>query len=447
MTAILGVIAFASLPLQGQGVADGAPAVEIKRSISASGQFRVFGISPVDRGTFCDFSERMKEDLAKVLRLKGTWNYPVVIQLHTQAPVSQPSRFVVSDVRPTAEGFRFQVDVLLAEGFGREEMSAELLRVLLLEKMLEGYSGSGKITREGRLPPYWLQSGLLELVRYRQEGTPNDLFSSIVQSNRVLPIEELLDKDPTSLSSVSRSVFGASAAGLVRALLKMDSGAQRLVAFMEQLPGHAGDQAELLKRVFPGLARSRDSLEKWWSLELASMGRPSALDFLDPEETQVRLQEVLTVRYEKPVQGKLSPEEEVICHVSDLDQLLGLKKEHRAEVLAKNELMLLKLSLEAFPAYRALIGDYRFLVSALRSGKSHGLKESFELLETSAYAHGQMLRDIEDYINWYEGAKLSEVSGAFKDYKDALRELETKSPLRRDRISEYLDRFEEKSDN
>lgn len=444
------LVFFLRLPAMGEEIAE--PETAVGRSVSSSGQCIVYGADPRVRGAFCVFAEDVREGLRNVLKLEERWGFPVVIQIRTEAPLGKPSRHVHGQIMPTEEGYRFQLDVLLDEGFTREAMTEELLRLLLLELMLRPEPDLEGRDAEKRLLPHWLHYGVLELVRYEQEGTPNDLFASLLKLNKVLQIEEILAGDPTAMDSISRAVFHASSAAFVRTLLGMESGAQRLAVAIQAFPVYRGSPRDLLFQYFPSLAESGASLEKWWALEMATLGQRKALDFLDAEETQERLREALTVTFRMPVKNEKGKAEDtgaaqpqgdlVVCRLSDFERFSALKRDERAEALAANGMALMRLSLESFPLYRGIVAEYREVLGRVVAGKKRGLAKEFEELEDRTGRLGERLRDMEDFLNWYEGTQVSEKSGAFAEYKRAVEQLRRESPRREDSISRFLDGLE-----
>ena len=56
------------------------------------------------------------------------------------------------------------------------------------------------------------------------------------------------------------------------------------------------------------MGASKNSLEKWWTLQMATLATPSAMESLSVSETEQKLDEALTLRYgplpEKEKKGK-----------------------------------------------------------------------------------------------------------------------------------------------
>jgi hypothetical protein len=74
-------------------------------------------------------------------------------------------------------------------------------------------------------------------------------------------------------------------------------------------------QRELLKQWFPALAESDTSLNKWWSLQLASLAAPSMAETLDPTQTAELLDRALTFLVPAMPESKL-PEPQKISSLA-----------------------------------------------------------------------------------------------------------------------------------
>ncbi len=427
------------------------------RSVSNSGQFFIYGQSPRARSAFGLYAEEAKEKLRKVLKLRSEWAYPVVIQIREQAPPGRISRYVRGTVSPLESGYRFQLDVLLVDGFTREELNQELLRLLLMEQVLIERPVLLPDRAEALVLPHWLHAGVAELVRYDREGTPKTLFAGLLASKQVLSVDQILKADSSTMDSISRAVFEASAAAFVRTLLQQDSGTDRMAALMRGIPAFKGTQRELLVTYFPTLGESRHALEKWWALEVASMAERSALDYISSEKTLGRLESALQVRFPETEEernkrikkmGKNAPEAgeeisgtaEFICHLEDFE-IFAWRKDV-SHILASNDVRLQGLSLNCYPLYRVIVEEYLELTRLVRKGKTRGLERRFEELEARKNALAERLRGVADYLNWHEATQMEERSGAFEDFRRAVEELRRARPVREDAMSRYLDAIE-----
>ncbi|HRH97444.1 MAG TPA: hypothetical protein PLB55_16000, partial [Prosthecobacter sp.] len=59
-------------------------------------------------------------------------------------------------------------------------------------------------------------------------------------------------------------------------------------------------ERELLSAAFPNFAASASSLNKWWSLQLATLSKPGIAEPYTPAESLKAIEEAITIRYEAP---------------------------------------------------------------------------------------------------------------------------------------------------
>lgn len=428
-----GMFLGSALSVDGAGVETIAPE-KPQFSVSPSRQFVIYAKESGIRMAFSSSAEAVKRRLLTLLALGDEWRYEIVIQVDESEPVTPLARYSAGRVIPLEDGFRFQLDVKLASGFTRREFNRELIRLLLLEEMLSAHAGQEAALKTTRLLPPWLHDGLSELVRYRDEGTPIELFSGLLGSRKILEIQEILGGEPSKMDSVSRTAFEGSSAAFVRSLLEQDSGAQRLARTIRELPRYEGDVRPLLLEFYPALSRSSSSMEKWWALEVASMAQPKALDFLSIGETRRMLGEALTVRLDSNGDG---PRTAPLSDFRTIEKSGDLRR-----LLVPNKILLMRLSYRCFPLYRSIIDDYREVLERMMQYKSLGISGRLEKVDERRARLDALLENMSDYLNWYEAARVSAKSGAFEDYKMVVDELRREEPVREDRISRYLDEVE-----
>ncbi len=411
------------------------------KSVSRSKQFVVYGEEARVRGAFCQFAEDVKEEFLRLLRQKDRWDHPVVIQIRkglAPAGMSGNFRWLIYEIEG---GWSLQLFVWLNERFSKDLLAEEILQLLIAEQILRR-EGSFE-ERAGRpVLPHWLVEGIGETLRHRRAGRPSDIFSSVFHSNLGLSAAEILEMNPAGADSVTRTVFRASAAALVQALLEQPSGEARFAAFLENLQLYADDVMPLLMKHFPAFSHSRYGLDKWWSLQLATLARPGVLELLDAMETERRLAEALLISYTVESGKSGGKPERVVCSPKAYPQFMGFKKGRRREILAPGRLRLMELSYRAFPLYKPIVDGYAGLLQDLAEGKKRDAGRRLEQLEADRRGVLALAGQVEDYLNWYEATKSEAKSGAFEAYSKAMREMRAGRRQRKDPISLYLDRME-----
>ncbi len=219
---------------------------------------------------------------------------PIVIAIRT-APELNPSQPAVSpNISQLAQGgFHLQITVQARPDFNPHEFRTELIRLLVVERILRGHQS---ITPRGRILPDWLLVGINEALEFRSRAKPSALFAAVFRNGKVFGIEDILDVNLSNLDALSQAIYNTSCCALVLALLDQPDGPLRMGKFLNALPSDPRSNKELIAQWFPNLALSASSLDKWWSLQMANLSRPTVFETLGPAETMAALESALYFR-------------------------------------------------------------------------------------------------------------------------------------------------------
>lgn len=433
-------------------------------SSAVTDQFDVRADSLSDRAALATFAKSVNADFDRLFGINSDWRVPIRIQLFkglgTELGV-QESRTEI-EYFDDAREFTVILHLKLPEGFSNRWVEREIVRVLLLEQMLSG--DRPEQTASATLSvPFWLSTGILEAIAHRSRGRPSNVYSRLVRSRQVLPIEQLLGSSEQEVGddSLSESVFRASAAALVEALLEQDNGAANLRKWLADLPLQRENMTALFRQHFPKLRSGEASLSKWWALQVASMGQLQALEYYAVDETEAALDAALKIQLPsvangtdaarageagvvKRVLGWFSDDEPAAFtsgQVHDYEKFIGRPEAQAA--LQNCRQALEGVRVRCFPLYRPIIDQYQAAVERLMKGDQAGVDELL--------AEGDQLRDqirsvmtrAKDFMNYYEATQVGERSGDFKGYHELLDQLRSQKPKPRgDQISIHLDELE-----
>ncbi len=266
-------------------------------STSGSGQFIVHGNDLRLRNAFSARCDEIKDELSRLLRDPQPWVLPVVVLLNSGEGARQAPRSVSTSLAEVAGGgFHLQVTVNLRPDLRSQDLRAEVVRALLLERVLR--SQPAVTSKRSLLLPEWMQVGVIKALDFRKQARPSTLFAAIFKSGRIFGIEEIIEASPTQMDALSRTIYDTSCCALVLALLDQPDGSARLNRFLASLATDERSERELLNLAFPSFASSKASLNKWWALQLANLSRPGVSEPLTPAETLKALEEALTLRYQ-----------------------------------------------------------------------------------------------------------------------------------------------------
>ncbi|MCF6313605.1 MAG: hypothetical protein L3J39_14255 [Verrucomicrobiales bacterium] len=431
-------------------------------SLSRSGQIIVRSEDVKERGVMATFAETVSAGLARILGdSKVPWLYRIVIESKgSMADAGVVGRTMVTRIDMLdGDKFELRLFVKLSDEFSRQQFSREILRLLLLERMLRKQQGSDQLAGKRLVVPAWILAGVDGLIEYQRLGRPSDLYASIVMSRQLLSVDEILKGNPEKLDSLSRATYEASAAALLGALFDQDRGAKSFGDLLARLTVFDGDVLLLLKQEFPGLRGGQHSVDKWWALQVASMGELQAMEYMGAKETEASLDLALQVVFpqEKSPSGaksklkgwwkKMIPSGKAKKAAFTTGQVhdfeLFYKRKDFKEVLGQNQVALRALKHRCFPLYVPVVRQYEEVVARLLAGKRKHLAEDLQKIDQRRFKISQTMQRAVDYLNYYEATQLTEPGAAFEKYHQTRERLRReKAPVRSDRISKYLDEME-----
>lgn len=286
-------------PPTSAGVTSVNTSAQVVSSTSATKQFIIYGADLQTRGAFCQLCEDIASDLGRLLKDDGRFALPIVVVLRTPPNVNLSEPVITYSFSQLAYGgFHLQINVELRREFNTEDFSKELVRMLLAERILRNHKEVQ--TTRTQLLSGWLLTGVTQAMEFRSRSRPSALFAAVFRSGQVYSIDRIIEANPKELDALARGIYETSSCALVLALLDQVDGGVRFSRFLNGLAtGKKGDR-ELLKEHFPTLGVSKNSLEKWWTLQMASLATPSTFEAMSYVQTEEALEPALTFRLPEP---------------------------------------------------------------------------------------------------------------------------------------------------
>ena len=225
------------------------------------------------------------------------FSIPIVVVLKAPPDVDRTGPAITRNISQLEHGgFHLQINAQLRADFQSDEFARELVRVLLAERILRNHAELK--TKRERVLPDWVLTGVTQALEFRARSRPSALFTAVFRGGQVFSVDKILVADPEQLDALSRTIYETSSCAIVLALLEQQDGPVRFGRFLNALALDNKSDRELLKAHFPTLGVSKNSLEKWWSLQMATLATPSALESMSVSQTEQKLDEALTLRYE-----------------------------------------------------------------------------------------------------------------------------------------------------
>lgn len=403
-----------------------------ERSVSSSRQFLVYGDDVRLRGAICELAERTKRDFLNLIAQRDEWTTPIVINAqYPQANWPERPRADLS-FSQTGFGLKFQLDLTIASDASPPEVRRELLRAILLEMMYRPKSSLAAGTTYVP-PPDWLLHGIRPQQSELEGGRLCAVLGAPVTAQKILPLAEFLrPRKLSGLDGPGRSLYEAYSFALVELLTQTPDGRGRLARFIADIPSASNDPMANLGTHFPELSDAT-SAEKMWSLHIARLAIGQPFQLLSAEETEKKLDELLTLR----ISGA-GPKRNY-----QMDEFAEFIRNASAKVaLLQCSRDLGILATRANPIYRPIVFEYAKTVTLLAQGRVRGTAERLARLSETRKSVAATTREINDYLNWFEASKSPGPSGAFADYMRAAEMAPPPEQKRRDAISVYLDVLE-----
>lgn len=380
--------------------------VAMQRSVSVSRQFVIYQGDGTVRSRVARKVEDIKTEWLRTLKLEDSWKSPIIVQMHSLAPFGSP-RIRTGVFLADGGETKVQIDVIDQSALRGTDFDMEVYRALFLELMYR--NNPPKEGKPYQQPPIWLLEAFLEDVQSRAgEGIAAGLYERIIESGPPPKIEVFLKERPEMMDATTRAIYRARSMALLRALLALPDGPKGLVAWVTSLSATNPADANKLLANFPSLAGESSGIAKQWALALAEASASDRTKGLSMADTSRQLSLILDVGV--PADAK-KPNESMVSGAAAFPAIARSKG--GKYILGQKAEELIRLQVRAHPLMRPIIEEYHLIASELvvkpKKNLEKRISQNMELHKaiTERYSH------IEDYLNWFEAAKLETPSKEF----------------------------------
>ena len=398
-----------------------SPRVSGKRQVTRFGQISVIGSHQNVRGGIASMVRRIHEELNDLCNQKGRQlEMPLIVRLYGAQGDKVPLRSVVSDIVQIQNQYQLNIRVHIARGVDWKKLRYHIMEMLLYERGL----GKGQVVEEGErvLVKPWLVVGLLDTLDLRSGRGDRKLYQSQLSFFDMMPLQDVFDaseKETRSFHGRKLLAFRAISAALVSSLVRQPKGRPSLAAYLTDFATFKGESENLMRRHFPAMNKSRNSLEKWISLEMLELGTARLTEVFSILETEKRLKSILKLRYQDE-KGKAK--EEGIESYAEILKIKDVNK--RVNSVAGMRAELERLSYRCFPTYRPLIAEYEVILREIVMGQDKKISARLTKLEESRLLSTKAAERVRDYLDWYYITQSNEVGGNFIQYRELNEALE-----------------------
>jgi hypothetical protein len=399
------------------------------RQRTDSGQFTIYCEDANVRRQVASFAVKTKDETLALLGEGDQWRQPIVVTLDLDSvPGKQPATLRVVN---SAVGLKIEIVVRIGREPADVNLQKHLIRAVLLEYM---YRRGLKPDATYVEPPWWIVEGAVELFRRREGGSEPTFFRTLIETNKLPPIESFLAEKPDELGPTALAVDRSLAMSLVQLLIEQPDGRRRLASLVRNWTEGDSDPIAALGREFPALAGGASTLQKWWTLNLARFAAGDRLRVLSPEESSRQIAALL--------EFEIPQKDGAMRKFTAPEFAEYLKLPASRQVLASRRAELVALSARANGLLRPVISEYDECFALLARGKTRGIRDRLERAARLSETVTRRADEIADYLNWFEATQMGGRSHAFDSYLQTANELSEQARKSRAPIARYLDELE-----
>lgn len=421
-----------------------------ERVISSTKQFTVNGGEAADRGATVMLAEEAKTELLRLTEdptrtsdtVKGPqgdwWKVPISITLHGKKGDPMPRRTIATRILVRDAGYEVHLDVHLSRGIEQERFKHAVTGALIYARGLRE-----RPSNEDEIPfsvPPWLIDGLREATAWQEKRSDRRLYEALFRSGGLFKLDDLFslsDRGFDEMDGAMRAAFHVSSGALVMALLEQPQGKAGFRAFLTDVAAFQGEMPALLRKHFPELNLSENSLAKWWQLQLANIGGQGlSTDIFTVARTEKVLDEALRIDF-RDGEGIIRQKE-----LAAWPELAVLPEAERESAVRLAQESLVRLSYRCFPSYRPILAEYQIVLGNLAKNETGKVAETLLALDERRVTMTAKAVRARDYLDMVEINSAREISGTFDDYMRLKAGLKANPHRRTDELSQYLNRMD-----
>ncbi|MBM3859676.1 MAG: hypothetical protein FJ395_08510 [Verrucomicrobia bacterium] len=395
---------------------------------STAGQFTAHAPEAVSASVLCVLASQVKREWLRRLDIPDQWRDPIVLVLAERPAAASSAPGIWLNVVRTELHLKFEIHLRFPPVMEQTQVVSAMVGALCGE-----YANRAREFR--REPPYaiaetppWLVEGLAQSVAADTEWLL-PVLRRYVSGGTPAGVQELLAARSVPVEPGERLRFQAYAWALVEGLLSLPKGPEKLCRLLREPESFD----EIYRWMFP----DAEDREKWWSLLLADRAATLLAEGQTAAETSQRLAAVLPSKLQMRLPDAIA---EAPVAFADLGRYT--EKDWLAPLVRDKLAQLAALRATAHPSYRDTIERYVRALEHLRSRHVSRFQRDAKLAERAHRAADELTRHVSDYLDGVEEKRAPLERDSVRQQLRLLGVLQEMNILRRDPISDYLDKFD-----
>lgn len=417
-----------------------APALAAKEGTTKYEGFIVVGSYQKIRGGVASIAGNLQNEFSKHIGERGDRvQLPIIIQLYGQEGDDELEQSIVSEIELFEGQYQLKIHIHLAKGVDHQRLRYHVMKMLLYERGLR----EGRKVEEGErvIVKPWLILGMLEALDLKSGKANRKIYQAEITYFEILPLDSVFDASESEwqrMDGRKPSVFKAISGSMVNALLRQPNGRRGMGGYLKEVATFKGEVGNLMRKHFPSMNTSRNSLEKWVDLEMAELSTAIVSQVFSILETEKQLDSSLQLRYRDPQGAAASVGIEAYAEVIKLD----IAKRVAAVAGARADIE--RLSYRSFPSYRPLINEYEMVLRDVILAKDKDIQIRLDKLSEVRMKLKDAGTQARDYMDWFYITRSNDVSGDVKRYRELKQALEQErmKSTQDDAVDSYLDKVQ-----
>ena len=431
---------WANLPANAQEVVEKPEPGFLPKTVSTSRQFIVYHEDPQLRSAIARSAEKMKQRWLEMMNLRDQWKLPIAIHLSRPKTQTAVGEYAILKVYQTEVGIHFEISAVINDSFSGDLFADQLISALFLEYAYRDMPSLEAGKQMIKLPD-WLISGTSNYIRQNTSDIPPDLFDSLIRTGQLMTLRQFLNTKLTDpMDATSRKVYGSYAGSFVDMLRNLPGGKSGMQYLVREMSNDAVLTPDNFFKYFPGIDHDTNSLEKWWTINLAKKSTIGNFRMLNAKETEDRLAEYLLVDVPEG-----DGEHVLEYKLDEWRQFYELPSAKLGLIITAEKLA--HLSVVCSPLYSPIVNDYMAILEEIANAKPKKLQNGeldAKLVKLNEERPMMLAKatEITDYMNWFEASQVPDISGAFDEYLRISRSPLPIYQMRQDRVTSYLNSVE-----